>query len=85
MQSYHKNCLKDEEGGGIVAHASRTLSHVEQRYRQTEREALAVALGTEQFHLYVNGKSVEIITYHKPLEGYSTTREASGLQGLTFG
>ena len=58
-----------EEGGRIVAYASRALSEVKQRYSQTEREALAVAWGTEKFHLYIYGKSVEIITYHKPLEG----------------
>ena len=60
---------QEEEGGRIVAYASRALSEVEQRYSQTEHEALMVAWGTEKFHLYIYGKSVEIITYHKPLEG----------------
>ena len=60
---------EEEEGGRIVAYASIALSEVEQRYSQTEREALAVAWGTEKFHLYIYGKSVEIITDHKPLEG----------------
>ena len=46
------------------------LTHQELKQgSQTEREALAVEWGTEQFHLYIYGKSVEIITDHKPLEG----------------
>ena len=60
---------EDDEGGRIVAYASRALSDVEQRYRRTEHEALAVAWGTETFHLYIYGKSIEIITDHKHLEG----------------
>ena len=47
------------------------MSDVEQRYSQTEHEALAVAWGTETFHLYIYGKSVEIITDHTPVEELS--------------
>ncbi|KAI0210788.1 hypothetical protein LSAT2_004428 [Lamellibrachia satsuma] len=66
---------EEEEGGRIAAYASRALSEVEQRYSQTEREALAVAWETEKFHLYIYGKSVEIITDHKLLEGlFNNTR-----------
>ena len=39
----------------IVAYASRSLSPVEQRYSQTEREALAVLFACEHFHLYTAG------------------------------
>ena len=52
----------------VVAYASRSLSPVEQRYSQTEREALAVLFACEHFHLYIYGAQFSIITDHKPLE-----------------
>ncbi|KAK3083972.1 hypothetical protein FSP39_006106 [Pinctada imbricata] len=52
----------------IVAYASRALTPVEQRYSQTEREALAIVWGCEHFHLYLFGKPFTLITDHKPLE-----------------
>ena len=51
-----------------VAYASRTLTPVERRYLQTEREALAVVWGCERFHLYLYGTTFAIYTDHKPLE-----------------
>ena len=50
-----------------VGYASRALTSVEQRYSQTEREALAVVWACEHFHIYVFGKPVKIYTDHKPL------------------
>jgi len=51
-----------------VMFASRTLTDVETRYSQTEREALAVVWGCERFHLYLYAKEFTLITDHKPLE-----------------
>ena len=51
----------------VVTYASRSLKAMEQRYRQTEREALAVVWTCEHLHLYVYGKPVTIYTDHKPL------------------
>ncbi len=56
------------EDGYVVAYASHALSPVEQRYSQTDREALAVVWSCEHFHLYVYGKPVTVVTDHKPLE-----------------
>ena len=56
-----------EAGRMIVAYASRSLSPVEQRYSQTEREALACVWACERFHLYVYGAPFTMITDHKPL------------------
>ena len=41
-----------------VALGSRTLTDVERRYLQTEREALAVIWGCERFHIYLYGKEL---------------------------
>ena len=50
-----------------VHFASRTLTEVERRYSQTEREALAVIFGCERFHLYLYGQHFSILTDHQPL------------------
>ena len=52
----------------VVAYAGHSLSPVEQRYSQTEREALAVLFACEHFQLYIYGAQFSIITDHKPLE-----------------
>ena len=52
----------------VLSYASKSLTPVEQRYSQTEREALAVVWACEHFHIYVYGKPVTVVTDHKPLE-----------------
>ena len=51
-----------------VYYASRALTWCEQRYSQTEKEALGLVWACERFHLYIYGKSFELRTDHKPLE-----------------
>ncbi|PFX29727.1 Potassium channel subfamily T member 1 [Stylophora pistillata] len=51
----------------VVTYASRSLTATEQRYSQTEREALAVVWACEDLHLYVYGKPITVYTDHKPL------------------
>ena len=58
----------------VIAYASRSLTEVERRYSQTEKEALALVWSCERFNLYVMGRSFELETDHKPLECiYSNT------------
>lgn len=54
--------------GRIITYASRSLSNVERRYAQTEKEALALVWAVERFHYYLYGRSFGLITDHKPLE-----------------
>ena len=55
------------EESHVTTYASRSLTATEQRYSQTEREALAVVWACEHLHLYVNGKPITVYTDHKPL------------------
>ncbi|XP_069782085.1 UPF0462 protein C4orf33 homolog isoform X1 [Narcine bancroftii] len=55
-------------GPRIIAYASRSLSDVERRYSQTEKEALGLVWACERFHAYLYGIEFELITDHKPLE-----------------
>ena len=62
--------LAQEQNGNWrpVYYASRSLTAVERRYSQTEREALALVWACERFHVYLYGKHFELETDHKPLE-----------------
>ena len=51
-----------------VAYGSRSLTATEQRYSQTEREALALVWGCERFHMYLIGTKFQLFTDHKALE-----------------
>ena len=51
-----------------VAFASKTLSGLETRYSNIEREMLAIIFGSERFHHYIWGHKVIIQTDRKPLE-----------------
>lgn len=56
-----------------VAYASRTLSPVERRYSQTEREALSVYWVIKRFNMYLYGMCFTVYTDHKPLERIFTS------------
>ena len=62
--------LVQEQNGEqrVICYASRSLTDVERRYSQTEKEALALVWACERFHLYLYGREFELITDHKPLE-----------------
>lgn len=51
----------------IIGYVSKTLSEVERRYAQIEREALALVWSVEKFYYYLYGKFFWLITDHKPL------------------
>ena len=51
----------------VITYASRSLTATEQRYSQTEREALAVVWACEHLHSYVYRKPITVYMDHKPL------------------
>ena len=52
----------------IVAYVSRSLTSVEQRYSQTEKEALAIVGAIERLHTYLFGGHFVLHTDCKPME-----------------
>lgn len=52
----------------VIAYASRSLSAVERRYSQTEREALTLVWACEKFHSYVYCVKFDLVTDDKPLD-----------------
>ena len=52
----------------VCAYARRTLSDVERRYSQTEKEALAIVWACDKFHLHIYGEKFNIVPDHKALE-----------------
>ena len=61
-----------------MSHASRSLTDVERRHSQAEKEALGVVWGCERFHMYLDGVDFTMLTDHKPLKViYSTNSRHS--------
>ena len=58
----------------IISYTSKSLSDVEKRYSQTEKEALAIVWSCEHFHVYLYGSEFELYTDHKPLETIYSSR-----------
>ena len=59
--------VQEQDGAWTqVCYASRSLTGFEQRYSQTEKEALGVVWACERFHVYVYGMKFVVETDHKP-------------------
>ena len=50
-----------------ISYASRSLTDVETRYSQTEKEGLAIVWACEKFQAYLIGKRFTLMTDHRPL------------------
>ena len=58
---------KQGEDYKIICYASRSLSDIERRYSQAQKEALGLVWACERFHVFLFGKAFELLTDHKPL------------------
>ena len=58
------------QDGQPIAYSSRSLTDVEGRYAQIEKEMLSIVHACEKFHpkTYIFGKEVTVFNDHKPLE-----------------
>ena len=52
----------------IVSYASRSLSEIETKYSQTEREALAIVWAMERLQIYLRGGKFTLYTDCKPIK-----------------
>lgn len=52
----------------LIACASKSLTETEQKYSQTQREALAAVWGVEKFSYYLLGKDFTLVTDHEALK-----------------
>lgn len=60
--------LDNQQHPRVISFASGSLSDVERRYSQTEKESLALVWGVERFYVYVTGLDFELVIDHKSLE-----------------
>ena len=72
--SFKSNAYLESKTLLIRCQASKSLSAVERRYSQTEKEALAVVWAYERFHVFLYGIEFELYTDHKPLETIYSSR-----------
>ena len=71
--------LQEQQGTlRVICFASRTLSDVEKRYSQTEKEALALVWACERFSMYLIGRHFHLVTDHKPLDSLQPTQQTPG-------
>ena len=63
-----------------VAFASRSLSTVEKKYSQLDKEGLAIVFGVKKFHDYLFGRKFQIRSDHKPLQHLFSNNKPIPLQ-----
>ena len=72
-----------EQGGHVIAYASRTLTKSESNYSVIQKECLAIIFGMKQFHHYPLGRSFTLMTDHAPLQWLSAQK--NGRPPLSLG
>ena len=59
--------VMDDQSDKPIAYTSRSLSTVERKYLQMDKEALTILFGISEFHHYLYGRHFIIYSDHKPL------------------
>lgn len=75
--------LQQDNSWQVIEFASKTLTDVERRYPQTQREALAVVWAVEKFHYYLLGNKFTILTDHRALEFIYNGKHRDGKRAMT--
>ena len=63
-----------EQGGYVIAYASRSLTAPERQYSAIQRECLAVVYALKQFRHYLLGRRFQLVTDHAPLQWLSAQK-----------
>ena len=58
--------LRGEER--TIAYATRSLSGIEEKYLQIEKESLALVWGVKKFQTYLEGRNFTLVTDQQPLK-----------------
>ena len=67
-----------EQGGRVIAYASRALNQLEKQYSTIQKECLAAVYAMKQFRHYLLGRPFQLMTDHASLQ-WLTAQKMEGL------
>ena len=71
-----------EQGGYVIAYASRSLTRAERQYSVIQRECLAIVYALKQFRHYLLGRHFRLFTDHAPLQWLSAQKDGRNAVSL---
>ena len=64
--SYHTVHYREKER--TILYATRSLSEIEEKYSQIEKESLSLDGGVKKFQTYLEGRNFTLVTDQQPLK-----------------